>query len=609
MRYNVILAILLITVFLSAIDQSELDEESLTSLFDHFRSNPININTASEYEIYSLPYIDEITASEIFDSISKSDRIKDLNNLVSEGIITDDIAKLLDQMIVYEEKGPVKNDLTYQFRTKRLLEKTIGYQDSNYLGNQSYYLNKIKVKTDNMQLSFLTEKEAGEISYTDNLKFSLEYTNTGSKIILGHFSFFSVTGLLQYESMFIDPFALKQSFKFQDPARSSLSSMDYYGFNGFYVSQEFRNSNIALFYGEKPVSVVLTSDNLINSVNLNSYTRTVNEIERYHNEKHFLKGISYQFIYNDLSSCISVSEETYSKELADNSELHSGILGEFQLKKKFKNNFIIQFSDATDLSKNNFILSSSFTSSKLKTGMYLSRIEKDRLSLSSQILKQGDGDKENSIGFKVKGNLYKRVNFIFSSNYFSSEYDTGYLPGGEVKAELDITNRNISLNCQSKYKNYEIYDDDLYSTINKIDSRLKIQYNFNRSKVSSYFKYSDWYDDGYGYLFSQTFTMDLSEGFLIRLGADVYFTQGSTIMYAGLYDIGLYPGLISYSGSGKSIYGFVSYSYRDILFTFGISEDSTSDSGTIGSGYDEIDSDRFHRIEFNVKYLSDLTSF
>jgi hypothetical protein len=103
--------------------------------------------------------------------------------------------------------------------------------------------------------------------------------------------------------------------------------------------------------------------------------------------------------------------------------------------------------------------------------------------------------------------------------------------------------------------------------------------------------------------------MNLRKGLLVRLGADLYFTEGSTIMYAGLYDIGLYPGLISYSGVGKSIYGFISYSYRDIVFTFGISEDNKSDSETISSGYDEIDSDRFHRIEFNVKYLSDLTSF
>jgi hypothetical protein len=345
---------------------------------------------------------------------------------------------------------------------------------------------------------------------------------------------------------------------------------------------------------------------MINSVNLNTYTRTETEIERYHNESHYFKGISYQFIYNNFSSCLSIADESYSKELSVDSKLHDGLLGEFQIKKKFSDSFFVEINDATDFSNNNLVINSLFMSNKMKLNLYLSRIEKEKLSLSSQGILLGDGDKENLIGFKVKGKLYDKVNFILSSQFFNSEYEIGYLPGGEVKTELDLGNKTVSFNCQIKYKSYEFYDDDIYSTKDKIDSRIKLQFKLNKWKISSYIKYSDWYDDGYGYLFSQSFVMNLRKGLLVRLGADLYFTEGSTIMYAGLYDIGLYPGLISYSGVGKSIYGFISYSYRDIVFTFGISEDSQSDSETISSGYDEIDSDRFHRIEFNVKYFSDL---
>jgi hypothetical protein len=337
MRSKILLFLFLIVFSLSGIDQSDLSEESLVNLLDHFRSNPININKASENEIYSLPYISEITASKIYNHITQKGKIENLNELITTGLISTNIAMILQEIIIFEEEKLPPSSLFYQFRTKRILEKSVGYQDSNYLGNRSYFSNKLKFKSDRLKLNFLTEKESGEILYTDNLKFSIEYNDNATKVIAGNYNFFSATKLLQYETMFIDPYSVKQSFKFHNHARSSLSSMDYYGFKGIYVSQSFMHSNLALFFGEKPISVVL-SDNMINSVNLNAYTRTETEIGRYHNEKHYFKGVSYQFIYEDFSSYLSIADESYSKELSVDSRLHNGLLGEFQIKKKINNN-------------------------------------------------------------------------------------------------------------------------------------------------------------------------------------------------------------------------------------------------------------------------------
>ncbi|MCK5760218.1 MAG: helix-hairpin-helix domain-containing protein [Candidatus Delongbacteria bacterium] len=383
MRSNILLLLLLIIATLSGIDQSELTEESLVNLLDHYRSNPVNINTASENEIYSLPYISEITASKIYDQISQTGKIKSLNELVKKSILSEDIAGILEEIIIFEDKMLSQSSLFYQFRTKRIIERSEGYLDSSYLGNRSYFLNKFKFKSEHLKLNFLAEKEAGEISYTDNFKFSIEYDDDATKAIAGTFNFFSATKLLQYETMFIDPYSLKQSFKFHDHARSSLSSMDYYGFNGIYVSHIFGSSNLAFFYGEKPISVVL-SDDKINSVNLNAYTRTENEINRYYNEKHFLKGFSYQFIYNEFSSCLTITDEQYTKDLTIDSKLHKGIIGELHLKKKFGDDFIIEINDATDMENNNLVINSLFTSNKTKLSLYLSRIERDKLSLTSQ---------------------------------------------------------------------------------------------------------------------------------------------------------------------------------------------------------------------------------
>ncbi|MDA3884166.1 MAG: helix-hairpin-helix domain-containing protein, partial [Candidatus Delongbacteria bacterium] len=370
MRSKILLFLFLIVISLSGIDQSELSEESLVNLVDHYRSNPININTASENEIFSLPYIGEITASKIHDHITQNGKIKNLNGLIATGIISSNIAMILQEIIIFEDVKLPPSSFLYQFRNKRILEKSVGYQDSNYLGNRSYFSNKIKFKSEHLRLNFLTEKEAGEISYTDNLKFSIEYNDSETKVIAGNYNFFSATKLLQYETMFIDPYVLKQSFKFHDHARSSLSSMDYYGYNGIYVSHSFMSSNLAIFYGEKPISVVL-SDNMINTVNLNAYTRTETEIDRYHNEKHYFKGASYQFIYNDILSYFTIADESYSKELSSDSKLHQGFLGELQLKKKFNNNFFVEINDATDFSNNNLVLNSLFKSKKVKLNLYL----------------------------------------------------------------------------------------------------------------------------------------------------------------------------------------------------------------------------------------------
>jgi hypothetical protein len=104
MRSKILLFLFLIVFSLSGIDQSDLSEESLVNLLDHFRSNPININKASENEIYSLPYISEITASKIYNHITQKGKIENLNELITTGLISSDIALILQEIIIFEEE-------------------------------------------------------------------------------------------------------------------------------------------------------------------------------------------------------------------------------------------------------------------------------------------------------------------------------------------------------------------------------------------------------------------------------------------------------------------------------------------------------------------------
>ena len=305
-----------LTAVLFPIESEHLEYDELESLTDYYSVNPLNINSATPSDIYGLPYIDEITAERIFDRIRDKGEISSLRTLIDEDILADEYISHLENCVIFEYGAKEVAGGDYSLRFKRKIEKSRGYDEYKYMGNPSQFAHKLQFSSKNLSVRVLAEKEPGEPNYSDNLKGNIVYTQKGRfRMILGHFSLNSFSGMLQKEGFVFDQYALSNSSNFHDLTKTALSTIDYFVYTGASAYYGNENYRISAYYGRKYLSATLNEDGEVKTVNLYAYTRTINEIFRYHNSYHEVTGVGTEGKNSVLDYAFSVSDEKFSRQI------------------------------------------------------------------------------------------------------------------------------------------------------------------------------------------------------------------------------------------------------------------------------------------------------
>ena len=453
----------------------------------------------------------------------------------------------------------------------------------------------------NVSVNALFEKDPGEVNYSDNMKGNLVFTGGLHRIIIGNFSPNSVTGMLQKEGFVMDQYSFSGSKNFHDFVKPSVSTNDYSGYNGAGSYYTFGGTRISAYGGVKEISASLNNNEEIVSVNLYALTRTLTEIERYHNASHEIFGAGVEGEYLGFRYAAGIAEEKYNRELDPAADLREGTAGELSLQKsaglwKFRTDA------ASDLERFNLKLNAQLRSKDVSAGFFYGYIQKDKFCLSSPGLFLGSGEEEHVYGMKFRIRLDPGLIIISENLLFSSISDGSTTPGGKHSVKLSLSVDHIIIEPSFSYKFSETTDKYFSLTREEqYQSGLKAKYENKTITSSSYVTYTDNGNGSNGYLMGSNITSNTGN-FKIRAGGDIYLTKEGTTVYSALADIGRFASLTSFSGAGSRSYIMVMYISKRFEIGAGISRTVSEDSETAGSGYDLIDSDAVHDAEVNFKF-------
>lgn len=594
------LIFLIIFISLPAIDSGTVEEDETISLTEYYTLYPLNINRATFSDIYNLPYIDDITAEAILLRIREKGELASLEELVEENIITPLTADALADCVVfsYGKAGVEKGE--YSVRFKRRLERSRGYDEKKYLGNPSQFTHRLRFSSRNLAFNALAEKEPGEANYSDNLKGNIIYSNDRYRILFGNFNVISYTGMLQDERFSFDQYAFSTGVNYHDFARPSISTVDYFGYNGASVLYQSDGYRLSVFGGRKYISASLNDLGEIRSVNLYAYTRTVNEIERYHNSLHDIYGAGFEFRHNIFRFAASVSSENFDRDVDPASRFSHGMLGELSFT-LHRAGWILRADTASDMSDFNLKLHVLNRQRFLRTEFFYGLIRADRMSLTSRKMMYGGGDNEQALGMKFMLRPFSNISLLSENILYTSYYNSKGFPGAQFSIKAVLKSKNTVVEPSFRYKHREITDRNFAFTENReYLSRIRIIRRIRDISLSADMRYTDKSDGGYGYLLGTAF--NYRSGFYrFRAGGDIYYSKKGAMLYASYADTGRYPGLYSFSGTGRKTYIMAGSGSKRYEVMAGISRHKKEDGDTFGSGNDMIYSDTVHTAELNLR--------
>lgn len=600
MNSRIFVLILCVLFGLSAVESELLDYDETQALIDQFRNNPININRATRSDIYQLPYISETAAELIFIRIEEKGEINSLDELVDDGILGREEAEALQNCVIFSDAQKYIRTGIYDLRFTRRLEESRAYADSVYLGNRSRFSHKLIVTGGNVSVNALFEKDPGEANYSDNMKGNLVFTGGMHRVIIGNFSPNSVTGMLQKEGFVMDQYSFSGSKNFHDFLKPSVSTNDYSGYNGAGLYYTFGGTRISAYGGVKEISASLNENEEIVSVNLYALTRTLTEIERYHNASHEIFGAGVEGQYLGIRYAAGITEENFDRKLDPAADLREGTAGELSLQKS-AGDWKFRADAASDLDRFNLKLNAQLRSKDITTGFFYGYIQKDKFCLSTPGLFLGSGEEEHVYGMKFRIRLNPKLIVISENLLFTSILDGNSTPGGKNSVKLSVSFDHIMAEPSFSYKFSETTDKYFSLTREEqYQSGMKVKYENKTVTSSTYITYTDNGKGSNGYLLGSNITSNTGN-LKIRAGGDIYFTKEGTTVYSALADIGRFASLTSFSGSGSRSYLMVMYMTKRFEIGAGISRTVSEDSETVGSGYDMINSDAVHDAEVNFK--------
>jgi len=170
-------------------DASEdIEDGQFYEIIEQLISNPIDINTATNFDLLKIPFLTPADANSIIRERKKRKGFKSLEELKLIKDLHPDLITILKPFIILskveEREMPQKQKLFgIQFRTRFItdLQDRAGFSENKFYGNKIKSYNRIKANYTNFRLGLLTEKDPGENSYYDHFTGFIEYRPIGRR--------------------------------------------------------------------------------------------------------------------------------------------------------------------------------------------------------------------------------------------------------------------------------------------------------------------------------------------------------------------------------------------------------------------------------------------
>ena len=294
----------------------ESEDNFLYDEFENLTKHPINLNTCSAEDMLQVPILDLSDANLIIEHRKKFGIFISTSELFSvEKLDAEKVRRFLpfvyvEQTAVYKERrstqtnAPIHNiDFEYRSRIVSDLQPRAGFLENKYQGNKIKFYNRGILELDKTyQLSFLTEKDAGEKTLNDFTSFSLSAKKLGdfSSIVLGDFIIQFGHGLALWS-----PYASTKSADIAFVTRQRDKNIIPYKstdennfFRGVAVQYDLQPLSFSLYASNNYFDASIDSTrNIISSMPIDGYHRTETEyIKKKSAREQFLGGrVDYQY--------------------------------------------------------------------------------------------------------------------------------------------------------------------------------------------------------------------------------------------------------------------------------------------------------------------------
>lgn len=293
-------------------DASEdIEDNQFYELIEILTSNPIDLNTATNFDLLKIPFLTPADISSILKARKKKNGFHSVDELKLIKDLHPDLVTIIKPFVTISKfKGintPQKQKIVgIKFRSRFIsdIQDRAGFKSNKFNGNKLKSYNRIKINYKNFRFGLLTEKDPGENSYYDHFTGFIEYRSVGilDQLIIGDFINQFGQGLVVWSPYAFSKGvqAVRAPIKRNRNFYANSSSEENKFFRGAALALNFNTFNLNTFYSYHNIDATINDLNEVNNFYLTGYHRTELEKSKKHllNEQTF--GINVNYYLSDL---------------------------------------------------------------------------------------------------------------------------------------------------------------------------------------------------------------------------------------------------------------------------------------------------------------------
>ena len=328
--------LLLENIFEDSEDSKLLDD------LDNLKRNPLDLNTASQEELETIPFINSFISKKIIEYRKLKKQFKSKQELLLVDGITDEIYELIKIYVIVKQlafdvvreidkemyseinKNNTRlfrnTDIRYRTRFQQDLQTKDGFLDGSYPGSKAKIFNQLNFVNSkfNIDGNITLEKDAGETSLTDFYSAFLELKNTGivKELVLGDYSLTFGQGLGMWGSTGYSKGSLAvDAVKKRNIGIKGYSSVnESQFFRGAASTFNIKKFDFTFFYSDNYFDASIdTTLHEVSSFYFDGYHRTISEQNRKNSGRERLFGSRIYFNNNILRSGATYWNSKFSK--------------------------------------------------------------------------------------------------------------------------------------------------------------------------------------------------------------------------------------------------------------------------------------------------------
>ena len=636
-----------------------LDEETDVTLIiedlEELAENPLNINTASEFELSKLHILNDIQIQKLLNYRNEFGTVYTLFELNTIDGITPDLLTKMAPFIWFgpaeQEPESFSNVLKYGnhqllLRSLGTTQKPLGYQPKEdgtvpYEGARDRFYTRYRFQSgDRISVGLTAEKDPGEAFFSGSNKngfdfysghVSIKVNSVVQNITVGDFLVRSGQGLVLWQGFSSGKSVYSMNIsKTNQGVRPFTSTDENLFFRGAATTLKFGNAKLSLFYSQKNDDANLaTSDSLGNyftSLQTSGYHRTESEIIDEKTVKHTNLGAVGTWSFKNLKVGATLLHQQFEIPFIRSDQLYNKF--RFSGTENFtagadylfsKGKYQLFGEAAISKSKGKAILQGAIAhvNDQLSFSALFRHFDKNYHALWANTFAEGSStNNESGLYFGTRILPVKFVTLSAYSDFYRSEWinftTAGPSKGWDVFTQADFRFSNkfqFYFRFKNEEKEQKFTQNEMYINLPERIQKTRLHFQFTPSEIitlktrfeHAFYKGTE-KENGF-MVFQDVQFAPVSVPLNLSARVAWFNTESyNSRIYAYENDLLYTFSIPAYYGKGIRTYLNLKYKINEKLdIWFKVANTSWSDRETISSGYNEIAGNQKTELKFQLR--------